>query len=67
MALYHIMKSLPYYTHLESVNIIISHTILNAHISSKQKINLDQIKEQLKYYLSYQAQKVYLNAQFKSS
>ncbi|UZO24704.1 uncharacterized protein OCT59_016999 [Rhizophagus irregularis] len=40
---------------------------LNTHVSSEQKINLDQIKEKLKYYLSHQVRKVYLNAQFKSS
>lgn len=40
---------------------------LNTHVSSEQKANLDQIKEQLKYYLSHQVRKVYLNAQFKSS
>ncbi|CAB5197814.1 unnamed protein product [Rhizophagus irregularis] len=40
---------------------------LNTCVSSEQKTNLDQIKEQLKYYLSHQARKVYLNTQFKSS
>lgn len=40
---------------------------LNMHISFEQKIKLDQIKEQLKYYLSHQTRKVYLNAQFKTS
>src|SRR4051794_7520401 len=40
---------------------------LNSHIPSDQKIKLDQIKEHLKYYLSHQTRKVFLNAQFKSS
>ena len=40
---------------------------LNTYVSSKQKTNFDQIKEKLKYYLSHQVRKVYLNAQFKSS
>jgi hypothetical protein len=50
------------FMHLASVNIIILHVVLivmnfdflGTHVSSEQKINLDQIKEQLKYYLSYQ-------------
>src|SRR2546430_8770073 len=40
---------------------------LNSHIPFEQKVKVDQIKEQLKYYLSHQVRKVFLNAQFKSS
>ncbi|RIA84663.1 hypothetical protein C1645_831919, partial [Glomus cerebriforme] len=40
---------------------------LNIYVSSEQKVNLDQIKEKLKYYLSHQVWKVYLNTQFKLS
>ncbi|RHZ71090.1 hypothetical protein Glove_262g77 [Diversispora epigaea] len=40
---------------------------LNFHISFDQKNKLEEIKEHLKYFLSHQARKTFLNAQFKSS